>query len=181
MTRTKLLSLSLVFLAIYISGCFSVKPGTSRSGGNLYETFYVGEEGTQYFIKPLAFISSDGEKELLIDFTFRYLDTLAGNVSANFSLINLMPVRTLESFRLVGKESDFVSSEVDLLFNEKIKKGFESRFKLIIPLAAFTKIVKNEEWGIELGIQSEKVSFRPSKRTQRALSKLNNNIFVLFD
>src|SRR5690554_5427078 len=65
-------SIAILVLTVLASipSCYSIKPGATQSGGKLYESFYLGEEGRQYFIKPLKFSGSDG-RYIMIDFTFR--------------------------------------------------------------------------------------------------------------
>src|SRR5690606_36572025 len=50
-----LVSLAATFAVpfLLLCSCVSVKPSTTKSGKKYFETFYV-ENGTQYFIKPLA-------------------------------------------------------------------------------------------------------------------------------
>ena len=60
-----------VLIALFIIGCIGVKPGSEPGGKKLFETFYAGEQGSQYFIKPLVLKNATKEK-LTIDFSFRY-------------------------------------------------------------------------------------------------------------
>ena len=65
----------LIFCGIIILMSLSACSGLKQSGSNLYTSFYVGEKGTQYFIKPLYFSNKESEK-LNTDFTFRFQNTI---------------------------------------------------------------------------------------------------------
>src|SRR5690606_7037547 len=84
-------------LLLLLSSCFSVKPGTSRSARNLYQNFFIGEEGSQYFIKPIAFENDEKEK-LQLDITFRYKDEVKDSATVNFSIVTKELNKTISIF-----------------------------------------------------------------------------------
>lgn len=53
----------------------------------MIKTFYKGEEGVQYFIKPLKFISNN-KNELLLDFTIGVKNDTIRKIVSNFSISN---------------------------------------------------------------------------------------------
>ena len=52
---SSIIKVSVLVGSIFLYGCLGVKNSTKNSGKNLFETFFVGNEGIQYFIKPLTF------------------------------------------------------------------------------------------------------------------------------
>ena len=86
----------IIFVSVALSSCFSVKPTSQKSSKKLVETFYVGIEGTQYFIKPLTYQVEDSKEELEIDCIFRYKTKLSDSDSAsiNFSTYTNEPLKS---------------------------------------------------------------------------------------
>ena len=81
--------LSLLLIAtVFLSGCFGIKPEKSGASGKLYETFFVGDEGTQYFIKDIKFSSNLNSDQTWTDITFRYKNELKDSATINFSFLN---------------------------------------------------------------------------------------------
>ncbi len=170
--------LLLIAVLLIVPSCGRVKPSTSKGGGALYETFYVGEEGTQYFIKSLSFESDD--KSLLVDFTFRYLDRVEGDAIMNFTLVAEGKVKSIDSLRLENHLSNILSSDIKLLFNEKTKKDNISRFSSHIALADLNDLVDGGNWVIWIYEEDATTVFKPTPKTLQSLQKLERSIFDLF-
>ena len=166
--------------------CFSCKPSGNalNSGKKLYTDFFVGGGGTQYFIKPLEFESKVGTKEeILVDITFRYKDEIKDSATVNFSIVGSKPYKSILKFILKGETISFVSDEVDLMYNERGKDGFISRFSCKLPLSVLTEMVKSGyDWEITISDNSQtNYSYRSSKKTIKSLEKLDESLFILID
>jgi hypothetical protein len=78
-----------IIIPLIMQNCISVLPTSLKTGKNYFETFYAGEEGTQYFIKPILFANENSSEEFIFDLTFRYknevLDSVILNISINSS------------------------------------------------------------------------------------------------
>ncbi len=172
----------IALLSIFLSSCMSVKPGAVRSGQKYYESFFVGEEGTQYFIKPLSFESADGQ--LILDIVFRYNNEIKGNATINYSIISS------ELFKIPGKVTlqnplhEVTANDAKLLFNERDGKRYLSRFSVTIPLADLITLFKDNNWQILVrhdALQTTtEMPFKPGKKTRKIIDKLNSNVFILF-
>lgn len=171
--------LALIFIVL-LSGCLSMKPATTKSNKNLFETFFVGENGTQYFIKPLAFINSQSKDEINVDFTFRYKNEIKDSVTVNFSLLSPNILKNIDSLAFSNTNHKIVSTNVELLFNEKANKLFKSRFSTKVSLLDFNKMFKNNNWKIITHDLENHSTYTSDKRTKKAIKKLQDEIFILF-
>lgn len=165
---------------IFLTGCMSVKPAGVKSGKNLFETFYVGEEGTQYFIKPLVLFNPQNREELFIDFTFRYKNEVKDSVVINLSLLSSDIFRSIDSVSLSNITHTIKSNNSKLLFNEKKNKLFNSRFSTKISLIELINMFENDNWKITIYSNSTYSTYTSTKRTKKAIKNLQNKLFVLF-
>ena len=167
---------SLLFI---LSSCFSVKPGTSNSGRNSYETFFVGDEGTQYFIKPLTFENAENEK-LLIDITFRYKDEIKDSATVNFSLITKELEKSISSFSIGNSQNQISTDKIKHLFSERADGLFKSRFSTTFSLAEIKALFQSNSWDVNVDTGTNKYLFAAAKSTKKTIQALNDEVFVLF-
>lgn len=174
-----LTSLPLFLGSLLLVGCMSVKPGSTKSGKQYFETFYVGVEGTQYFIKPLLFENDEANKVLALDITFRYKDEIRDSAIVNFSIKSLEIYKSVDSLKITNSLMDIKSDNIDLLFNEKFSKGFVSRFTTKVPLDKMKKIFDNDEWELTIHNAAKSNTYKPHRKTQKAVNFLRENGFIL--
>ena len=169
-----------VTLLIIFSSCMSIKPGATKSAKKYYETFYVGEEGTQYFIKPLTFNKEDSNEKLLLDITFRYKKVVKDSSKLNFSIISGQQlIKSIDSLKISNDHDDILSKDIGLLFNEKENDEFLSRFTTQIPLENTHQLFKNNNWKFTIYSEKNKLNFNPTNRTQKAIKALSNDVFSI--
>lgn len=170
----------LAFL-ITLQGCFSVKPNSQKSTQKLIETFFVGEEGTQYFIKPFSFENKETNENLLVDFSFRYKDKIAEKDSAvlNISIVANGVYKKLDRFVIEKNDLKVLQEKTTLLFNERKKDLFVSRFTTHLSLLDIQKLFDSNDWKIEIKSKQKNMTFYPSKRTTKAIEGVKNEVFVL--
>ncbi|AFM05561.1 hypothetical protein Fleli_3230 [Bernardetia litoralis DSM 6794] len=174
---------SLFCISFLLTSCGGIKPAGGKSGKNLYETFYVGEEGMQYFIKPLIFENRDSE--LLLDITFRHKDTVQDSATLNFSIKGKDLIKQIDSLTLSNNINNLIfsvhSANVEYMFAERIKNEYVTRFSTKMPLVEMQKLFKNSEW--KANIKAEEFSTKEyvsTSSTQKKIQKLNQNIFFIF-
>lgn len=165
---------------VFLTACISVKPAGVKSGKNLFETFYVGEGGTQYFIKPLFFLNSQNKEELHIDFTFRYKNEVKDSVILNLSLLSSDIFKSIDSLSLSNTTYKIISKNNKLLFNEKRNKFFNSRFSTKISLIELNKMFGSDDWKIIVYSGGTYFTYASEKKTKKAIKKLQDKIFILF-
>jgi len=173
------MKISLTYLFVLIGilvGCRAVKPSGVRSGKNLYETFYVGNSTTQYFIKPLRYQGQNSS--LIIDYTFRYPDSASTDVVVNFSVISDSVLSDVEELRM----GNTVVQDVKSLYNETSKKQFLSRLTGQTSIKDLKAYVIDKEHNITIKRNNSKTTtFMPSAKTEGTLQKLSQNLFVLVE
>lgn len=180
----KAIPLSLFFFTFSILiSCGGIKPAGGKSGKNLYETFYVGEEGMQYFIKPLPFESKNSE--LFLDITFRHKDKVQDSATINFSIKGKDLIKQIDTLTLFTVTNNIAfslpSSKIEYMFSERQKDDYVSRFSTKMPLIEIQKLFKNSEWKAIL--KSKEISTKEyvsTSSTQKKIQKLNQNIFFIF-
>ena len=174
----KLLKIFIVLVFIVsLSGCASLKQANMKSSNNLFETFYVGEDGTQYFIKPLVFSNPQNKEKLHVDFTFRYKNEVKDSVTVNLSLLSLDIVKRIDSLSFSNTTHKVISKNIKLLFNEKRNKLFHSRFSTNISLIEINKMFESDDWKI---IIHNVGTYTSNKRTEKTIKRLRDEIFILF-
>jgi hypothetical protein len=166
-------------IIIIMSSCLSIKPGDVKSGNNLYETFFVGNEGTQYFIKPLTFI--DGNKNrLILDFTFRYKDKIKDSVVINMSFLDSEIYRNIDSLKMTNNSVSIVLKDIKCLFADRSQKEFNSRFSTKGSLVDITKLFEQNDWLLIAYKRNDLCKYKTSKNTGEKINKLRYGIFMLF-
>jgi hypothetical protein len=127
-----------VFIAA-ASACGGMKPGGASAGNKLYETFFVGEEGSQYFIKPLEFKNEKKEK-VVMDFTLRYKDDIKDSALVNFTIISEDNIKSVDQILLENGVVSSKNQKINLLFVKRESVWVVGRMRLVIGRAAVSAI-----------------------------------------
>ena len=170
---------SFILLLLMFSGCLSIKPSTTKSGKNYFETFYVGEEGTQYFINPVLFKDEKSNEDLILDITFRYRNEIKDSAIVNFSIKSFIIYKTIDSLRLSNKDIKIESDQLVLLFNEKRKTGFTSRYSTRFSLNEIKEMFNNDAWEIIIYNKNKTTTYKPVRKTLRTIKTIRDKVFVL--
>ncbi len=161
------------FFAVLLISCHSIKPkGANRSGKKLFENFYLGEKGTQYFIKPLEF-ENDSEV-LFIDFTVREKEKM---VSLNFSIVAVSLIKEITLFSIQNSSVKANLVNYKKLYSERKKELFESRFSAEVSIEELKELFNEANWEINV---NQFAPFKASKPTQKSIIQLKDHIFSLF-
>lgn len=170
---------SFILIPIMCSGCLSIKPSTTKSGKNYFETFFVGEEGTQYFIRPILFKDEKSNEDLILDITFRYRNEIKDSAIVNFSIKSSIIYKTIDSIKLLSKDNKIESDQIVLLFNEKSKTGFTSRYSTRFSLNEIKEMFNNDAWEMIIYNENKITSYKPHRKTIRAINAVRDRVFVL--
>jgi len=169
----------LILLLLLFSSCLSIKPSTTKSGKNYFETFFVGEEGTQYFIKPILFIDEKSNENLILDITFRYRNEVKDSATVNFSIKSSILYKTIDSLDISNKDNKIESDQLVLLFNEKSKTGFTSRYSTRFSLNEIKEMLNYDTWEITIYNQNKVTKYKPHRKTTRAINTVRDRVFAL--
>ncbi len=169
--------LLLNFLLLLTSGCMMIKPGSVKSGKNLYESYFMGNAGVQYFIKPIVF--RDKSNSIFeTDFTFKYLQNMEDSALMNFSIKDEYKVYKSIDTLLISNSNLTVSLyRHTLLYKEKRSKYYISRFSTKLTQKDLRLLFNDHNWVI----RTKQYCFNPSKKTRKNIDKLNSSVFKLFD
>lgn len=165
-----------------LQGCFSVRPSATRSAGSAYESFFVGAEGMQYFIKPVVFKANNSGNEMHIDFTFRYKDAIMeeDSVIVNFSIFSNEIVNDLQLLSFHSAEPKTPASSAERLFAEKRKNQFVSRFTARLSLSDMIMVFSDDEPILKTHHSNNSFQkYEPTRKTRRVIKRLQNNLFVV--
>lgn len=178
MINHKISSLIIVFfvaLIISLSGCASNSSKLKSS----VETFFIGEAGTQYFVKPMNFEDEDGN-ELIADITFRYKDELKDSSTINFTIETKDLNKEIKDLIIKNETFEVFVNKYQLLFAEKNGSKFKSRFSVSIKTLELNELIKNENWTFDLDTGKSKYKYLATNETKSILKLINEELFVLF-
>lgn len=172
----RIFSIIILSASFLLSSCFSVKPSASGKAGGLYETFFVGEGITQYFIKPLDFKQVNGKSDLKMDFTFRVKKSLQDSAIINFTIISPIKIEEINQLTFNTKTVNFSASPVKTLYKEREKRKYKRRFSLKVHSAKIRTILSTQELYliVSIGQKKQNTKYLSTNRTDRHLRKLNN-------
>ena len=167
---------------LMISSCaLIVKPASTKSAKSYYDSFFVGEDGTQYFIKPIKFDSENGAAKLFVDFTFRYRNEIKDSTIINFSVESDYIIKSVDNITFTNAVSALsLNNCISLLFNEKKGDKFISRFSVKCSTKETVDIFNDYHVRINVSTGNSSTLFLSNKKTQKIIHSLNNNLFVLF-
>lgn len=176
-----LLIISVCFL-VTLSACKSSKNvKTSSDGKPYYIAFFIGEEGVQYFLKPITFINGLTGDKLIVDFTFRYKNEVKDSATVNFSIKSPTPIKPVDSLYVETPSFKIVSKAVGYIFGDKLKKGFNTRHTLKIAVADLKLLFNDASWNIVIYSKNSVHKYQPTKPGSKAMVSLKNSVFVLID
>ncbi len=172
------LSILFILVPALLQSCHGVKPSGGKSGKKLFESFYVGDQGTQYFIKTLDF-GKEKNSKLKADFTFRYKNEIKDSAIVNFSILSSSLVKNPDSLFINNGISEVAFKNIELLFVEKAKAGYLTRISTKASLHDINEIFKGQQWLITLHAPDKVINYQTPEKTKKSLAKLNEVIFTL--
>ena len=170
-----------LFISLFVSSCaLTVKPAATKSAKAYYESFFVGEFGTQYFIKPIEFNAENGNENLFVDFTFRYKNELKDSTIINFSIEGEDVIRSVSEIIFTNAVSSVLVKNISLLFNEKKDKKLISRFSAKCSTQEMVDIFDDPGVSVTINTNNSSNPFLSSKKSQKTIRSLRDNLYILF-
>jgi len=174
--RNKRIFLLISVFCLLITSCQNLY-STSKRQSKFYKTFFAGEEGTRYFIKP---ITLQNKKESIdIDITFTSSTILKDSATINYSLQTNQLIKKLQKFYITNGADTLYISGNHLLFLDRNKKNYISRFSGRMPAEDLKKLFANNKWTATIVSRNEIKHFDSKKRTSKVIDFLNKHIFIL--
>lgn len=168
-----------IIISFFFFSCISLKSSKSSIGKKNYESFYVGEDGNQFFIKPVYFKNSQSNELILVDFTFRFKNEIKDSAVINFSIIGPNIYKNIERLLLSNTVMSIKTSTVNCLFHEKKGGDYISRFTAKVPLSELKEVYNDNEWIFDVTSKQIEVKFIPTNKTKKAIKNLKENVFVI--
>ena len=169
----------LFLILIVLSGCFSNSQRSTISGKKLYKTFFVGDDGIQYFINPLTF-KNDANGKMLMDITFRYKDKIKDSATFNISFIDKDVYRNIDSMKIKNDSVSIALTKFKYMFSEREKNEFNSRYSVKCRLSDVKKLFDGHDWNVLLFRQNVIGNYKTPTSTKKKIDKLKYEIFALF-
>lgn len=169
----------LLLLTVAITSCFSVRPAAVKTNKKLFETFFLGDQGTQYFIKPLSF-KDNSNNYLEMDFTFRYLNKILDSATINFSIYNREHIKAIDSLSIRNNSSSVTINNIKYLFSERSKHFYKTRFSTKIGLSDLKLLFSNSDWKISHYADHEFNYIAPSSVSKK-IDRLKFGVFDLIE
>lgn len=161
-----------IWSVFLLYSCFSIKPGTTKTGKNLWEEFFVSPGIMQYFIKPLVF--QDHERQVIPDFTFR----MGGDsVTVNFSMTDSRKISLPGKIYFRNSRDTVQLNAVKTLLISNTDKKFKLRMTGKMANDKFHGLFHDSSWSIYLSDNQNNRTYFPSDKTKASLEKIKINLF----
>jgi hypothetical protein len=175
----KRLSFFAGLVCISLASCISVKPNATKSAKKWYQSFFIGDQGTQYFIKPLQ-LEGDSNEYLNLDLTFKLNKIIMDSAGMNVSFFSNNLFKNLDSLRVVNSNYAYTLLNFNYMFAERNKRQFNCRFSTKIPLEALAKLYKQNNWTFIAYANDHAKKYVATKKTRKKIALLNQEIFELY-
>jgi len=169
--------ISLFVLIVLVCSCSGIKPGSKSKGGKYFEAFYIGEGKNQFFIKPLEF-ESEGI-DMKIDFTIRDFEYAEIGGVANFSVFSDDLLNQIDSVRISNDFKVFNISDINRMFFEKYKKGYQIRSSMILSDDVIDFFFSSTDLQIEIFFKNNKAVFQTNKSLNQVRDAINSDLIQL--
>jgi hypothetical protein len=156
-----------------------MKPGSTKSGKALFSTFFVGQAGTQYFVKPLEFEAEESNEAMDLDITFRYKKEIEGAAVVNMSFFLDKKIKEIDSLLISNGEKQLCIDSLNFMFAERMDDQYKCRFSSSCSLNTLVSLFEDEEWEIKRYNKGESYSYLVSKKTSKKLKKLDYELFEI--
>ena len=163
----------LLFISFFLQNCY-----LSVANSKLFESFYIGNGKTNYFIKSLKFKGSEKSK-LFMDFTLNMVKENDNAVTINFSIINKEETITVDSMFINSYNELVILNRLYLLFLEKNKNQVLSRYTSKIDLQEAFNLFKNNKWNVTIYSNGLKYIFKNTHKTMRKIEYINEHLFII--
>lgn len=167
-------SVLILFLFLSLIGC-----GINSSNSKLFESFFVGENGIQYFIKPLEF-KGDNKTKLLMDITIRMKNVNENKATVNFSIIDQKIITIIDSMIITQPNQKILLHDIEPLFFEKQKNRLVARYTSKANSEKIISYFKRTNWNIYIYSVNEKYDYVSSVKTDKKIQYINANLFSIF-
>lgn len=167
--------IALFLMALALAGCAASGLLSSGAARRLYISFYAADRGVIYFIKALPVAGENASGD--VDFTFNHAGQIADSARINFSLTTPALVRQVDSLTMANGRTSVTVVNPALLFTERPKQGFLSRFAGSAPAGMLPSLFQQPEWRITVYHPGGQIELMSPSKTQRKIRSLDHYLF----
>ena len=161
------------FIILFINNC-----AVNNSRNRLFQSFYMGNGITQYFIKELTF--NNDNNSLLLDITVQMKKEDSNNAIVNFTLQGKENINQVDSAIIVQQGKKLILTNIVPLFNEKIKNNFKSRYTSNINANDLFIFFQDPLWSIHITSRGKKYVYTTPKKTIKSIQYIHSNVFEIY-
>lgn len=167
----------LFITCLLFASCATVGTGSVRKK---YISQFVGDEGIQYFIKPITF-KADNNNTLVADFTFRHgEENLNDTVMLNYTVRTDSKMTKLKDFCICFDNKEIAATSTTTLYKEK-DKDFVTRYSSVFQYKQLREAYKNQTFSLKTITTDGEVEYKPTTKSSKLIQGLDESIFQLLD
>jgi len=175
--KLNILNLFIIIVFTFgVTSCSNVK-----SYNDLYTSFFVGEDGTQFFIKPLEFFHLENDAKLDLDITFRYKDTIKDSVTVNLTLYSTTFLKNIDFVEMIGEKQRIKSNNIKLIYIDKNTDLCENRYSVKFLLKDYLNIFQENNFSMNVNYLNYDNIYLPDNSSNKKIRILNENLINLFN
>lgn len=172
--KNSILSSLTIALICIISACHSVKPAGGKYKASDYESFFLGDGKTQYFIQPINFNGEDSNLD--IDFTFRDENFIDSLLVTNYTVSSEFSITKIDSIVFITSDSKIKATQIQKIFQERDGKKHRIRSTCKITGSKLAHILKSNNLQISIFAHNKELKFESSKKVNAKRQRIYSNL-----
>ena len=172
MRKIKLLYFLLILL-------FSISCAINNKNNKLFQSFYMGNGTTQYYIKEMEFKDNMGSN-LLLDITIQMKRENNTDAILNFTYKGKSKLNQFDSVYILQFGDTLILNDVLPLFHERIKNNFASRYTSSVNAKKLILFFEDPKWTFQIDAGKTKYNYSPTTKTSNKIQYINNNLFTIY-
>lgn len=173
-------NLIVLFIAVtfLFSACQLFKPTLNSNSNKYYEAFYIGNNQSQYFIKPISFDNEENE-EMELDMLIKDKTKTNDSTALNLSLITPIIIKELDSLKVRFDNNVVKIVQVQNIFTEKKKDNYKSRFTFKMINQDVYMLFSENKWQFELHSKNKVSIFKLENSSPKSFKDINDNLILI--
>lgn len=144
---------------IFLNSCQIFSPKFNPNSNEYYETFFTGNNQSQYFIKPIVF-ENENDDRLEMDLVVKDKTKLSDSTNFNVSLITTFKSKEIDSIRINFEKTSYTFSNVQNMFTERSEEKFKSRYNFKLVNSITYKLFEESNWNLSIYTTNKIVDFK---------------------
>lgn len=141
-----------------------------------YETFFIGNNQSQYFIKPIEVENDDSE--FSIDYTIRNIDSDTYDITSNFTIISDHPISKIDSVILNNKHKIV---DIDKLYLESKDDQFKLRSSMKVDYNFIKDFFTEDDLAIEVFLSKYRFEYNLNAKSNKRIRSIEEKLIPILD